>query len=299
MKHRFIINMLALALSFILVIVGAYSCGSGKAAIQVEQQGNSFIWKVTSDTTHVYLLGSVHVASQDLYPLDSTIENAFESADYLVVEVNINNVSQDSVGQFVMQYGAYPLGDGFKKHVAEDLYNQLKGKFQEYSVNITLLDNYRPWVIYNVMSQYMLESLGYKSEYGIDQYFLEKAKKSNKNILELETVEYQLALMSSIPDEITIKMMQYDIENPETGDYLQGLFDAWKNGDVAKMEAIVFEALYKQPELAPYYEILYAQRNVNMAQKIKEYLSGNKTYFIVVGAGHLVGEDGILNLLKN
>ena len=299
MKHRFIINMLALALSFILVIGGAYSCGSGKAAIQVEQQGTSFIWKVTSDTTHVYLLGSVHVASQDLYPLNSTIENAFESADYLVVEVNTNNLSQDSVGQLVMQYGAYPIGDGFEKHVMEDLYNQLKGKFQEYSINIALLDNYRPWVIYNVMSQFILESLGYKIEYGIDQYFLEKAKNSNKNILELETMEHQLALMSSIPDETTLKMMQYDIENPETGDYLQGLFDAWKNGDVAKMEDVAFSAFVEEPELAPYYEIVYAQRNVKMAQKIKEYLSGNKTYFIVVGAGHLVGEDGILNLLKN
>jgi len=299
MKHRFIISILVLALSFTLVIGGAYSCGSGRAAIQVEQQGNSFIWKVSSDTTHVYLLGSVHVASQDLYPLNSTIENAFESADYLVVEVNTNNVSQDSVGQLVMQYGAYPLGDGFKQHVSAELYNQLNGELQEYSVNITQLDNFKPWVIYTVISQAIFENLGYKSEYGIDHYFLQKAKNSNKNILELETLEYQLALISSIPDEITLKMMQYDVGNPDTEGYLQGLFDAWKNGDAAKMEAIVFEALIEEPELAPYYEMMYDQRSVNMAQKIKEYLSGSETYFIIVGAGHLVGENGILNLLKN
>jgi len=298
MKRRFIVNILILALSIMLVIVGVCSCGKAGTAIQVEQLGKSFIWKVSSDTTHVYLLGSVHVASQDLYPLDSAIENAFESADNLVVEVNTNNVSQDLAVQLVMQYGAYPLGDGFKNHVAEDFYNKLNGKFQEYSVNITLLDNYRPWVIYNVMSQYALGSLGYKSEYGIDQYFLEKAEKGNKNILELETTDFQMNLISSIPDEVMVKMMQYDVENPETGDYLQGLFDAWKNGDVVKMEDITFSALVEKPELAPYYKILYDQRNVNMAQKIKEYLASDKTYFIIVGAGHLVGEKGILNLLK-
>lgn len=262
-------------------------------------KGKLFIWKVSSGTTHIYLLGSVHLASQNLYPLDSMIENAYESADNLVVEVNTNNVSPDLVSQFVMRYGAYPLGDGFKKNVSEDVYNQLEKQFKAYSVNLTQLDNFKPWVIYTVISQAIFEDLGYKSEYGIDNYFLDKAEKNGKNIMEMETTEYQIALMSSIPDEITLKMMQYDVGNPETDNYLQGLFDAWLDGDVAKMEAIVFEALYKEPVLSSYYEMAYKQRNIQMVPKIEGFLAGDEVYFVVVGAGHLVGENGLINLLQN
>lgn len=262
-------------------------------------KGKLFIWKVSSGTTHVYLLGSVHLASPNLYPLDSVIENAFASADNLAVEVNTSNISQDTVNQFVMEYGAYPLGDGFKQNVPEDTYKQLEKQFKAYSVNLTQLDNFKPWVIYTVISQVIFEDLGYKSEYGIDNYFLDKAEKNGKNILELETTEYQLSIMSSIPDEISLKMMQYDVGNPETDNYLQGLFDAWLDGDTAKMEAFVFEALYVEPGLAPYYEIAYEQRNKQMVPKIEEFLAGDEVCFVVVGARHMVGENGLINLLQN
>jgi uncharacterized protein YbaP (TraB family) len=299
--HWLVVSILVILVSSLLLLGTSCNCQNQVTTGSPSTtpiKGKLFIWKV-SGTTHIYLLGSVHLASQNLYPLDSMIENAFESADNLVVEVNTSNVSQESVSRFVMQYGAYPLGDGFKKNVSEDVYNQLENQFKEYSVNITQLDNFKPWVIYSVISQAIFEDLGYKSEYGIDNYFLDKAVNNGKNILELETTEYQLALMSSIPDEISLKMMQYDVGNPETDDYLQRLLDAWVDGDAANMEAIVFEALYEEPELSPYYEIAYEQRNYQMVPKIEGFLAGNEVYFVVVGAGHLVGENGLINLLKN
>jgi len=299
MKHRFIINILVLALSFILVIVGAYSCKKAETAIQVEQQGTSFIWKVSLDTTHVYLLGSVHVASPDLYPLDKTIEDAFGSAIYLVVESNTNNVSQIDMAGLLGIYGMYPQGSGFKENVPEELYSKLDKLFQENEIKLSLFNDYKPFVIYNLMSQLILVKLGYKLENGIDLYFMDKANKNNKSILELETIEYQLSMMSSIPDEVIIRMMQYDIDNPETDTYLEGLFKAWQEGDTAKMETVAFEALADLPEIAPYYEIMYDQRNYRMVQKIEEFLAGDEVYFILVGAGHLVGEKGLINLLKN
>ena len=103
-------------------------------------------------------------------------------------------------------------------------------------------------------------------------YFMDKAEESDKSILELETPEFQMHLLSSVPDENIIVAMQYDIDNPETGKYLEDLFNAWSDGDVAAMETIVFEALVEEPDMASYYEIMYDQRNFNMSQKIAEYL---------------------------
>ncbi|OGN99227.1 MAG: hypothetical protein A2Y58_02995 [Chloroflexi bacterium RBG_13_51_52] len=291
-----------IVLSLLLLLETSFSCQSQETAptqSATVEKGKSFIWKISSDTTSVYLLGSVHIASQELYPLDKTIEDAFESADYLVVEVNTNNISQDYAVQLLMKYGTYSQGDGFKENVPEDLYNKLDKQFKKYGIGLALLDEFRPFVIYNMMSQFILEGLGYKGEYGIDLYFMGKAEKSNIIIMELETTEFQMDLLSSIPDAIMMLALQYDIDNPETEKYLQELFNAWADGDAEKMETIVFEALIEEPDMAPYYEKMYDQRNFNMTQKIEEYLADDEIYFIVVGAGHMVGENGLINLLKN
>lgn len=300
--QRVAAGILICLVSLTLVISAGCNCQSQDITpSQTSTQASSklFIWKVSSDTTHIYLLGSVHIASRDLYPLDDTIEDAFNSADYLVVEVNTNNLTQAAATQLLLDYGTYPEGDGFKQHVSEELYNQLDEQFQQYGIAMAMLDDFKPFVIYNLMSQYILEDLGYKIEYGIDFYFMDKAEEKNKVILELESLEFQMDLLSSVPDENIIKAMEYDIDNPETSTYLENLFNAWTNGDTASMETIAFESLAEEPEMAQYYEIMYDQRNFNMVQKIVDYLAGDEVYFIVVGAGHLVGENGLVNLLDN
>ncbi|OGN98350.1 MAG: hypothetical protein A2Y89_06445 [Chloroflexi bacterium RBG_13_51_18] len=231
--------------------------------------------------------------------MNNSIEDAFNSSTYLVVEVNTDNLTPDEANQLLMDYGMYAQGEGFKENVSEELYSKLNEQFQAYGIGLELLNDFKPFVIYNMFSQFILESLGYQAKYGVDVYFLERAKISNKTILELETMEFQFSLLSSIPDESIIMGMQYDVDNPETEKYLQDLFDAWITGDPDKMEVIVFEALVEEPGLAPYYEIMYDQRNLSMAQKIEEFLADEAVYFIIVGAGHLVGENGLINLLKN
>jgi uncharacterized protein YbaP (TraB family) len=283
----------------LLLIIGTiFGCQSNAPTSPTETKTKAFIWKITSDTTYAYLLGSVHIANQEIYPLDSTIENAFESADNLVVEVNTNNISQVESVQLLAHYGQYPEGERLSENLPEELYNQLKEQFQKFGTDILLLNSYRPFVVYNVMCQLIMNSLGYKAEWGMDLYFLDKAQQSGKDILELETAEFQFDLLSSISDESIIEAIQYDIDNPETEKYLRGLFSAWLDGDIAKMESITFEGLTEQPELAPYYEKMYDERNFNMLNKINEFLADDNTYFIVVGAGHLVGENGLINLLK-
>jgi uncharacterized protein YbaP (TraB family) len=301
-SYKTAFHVFIILLSFLLLLNTSCDCqnqDTAQSQTPTDVSGKSFIWKISSDTTSVYLLGSVHVARPDIYPLDSSIEDAFDSANYLVVEVNTSNLSQVEAIQLLSEYGQYPEGEWLSKNLPEKLYEKLEMQLQEFNIAISFLDSYRPFVIYNMMSQLILESLGYKSEYGIDLYFMDKANESNKSILQLETAEYQMSLLSSIPDEAVIGIMQYDIGNSETENYLQELFDAWVDGDAAKIETLVFEALVEEPELEPYYEMMYDQRNFNIAQKIEEFLLDDEVYFIVVGAGHLVGENGLINLLVN
>jgi uncharacterized protein YbaP (TraB family) len=262
-----------------------------------DTKGKSFIWQISSDTSTVYLLGSIHVASAGIYPLDSTIEDAFQLTDYLVVEVNTKEVDAVESAELLIEYGSYTAGGSLQDNLSEDLYVKLEAQLAQQGLNIAELDMFRPWVVYSLLEQLQMQELGYASEYGIDLYFMEKAAQADKAIIELETAEYQFELMSSLLDETIVLLLEEDITEPVTEDDLDMLFEAWENGDAAEMESLVFESLTEEPALALFYDKAYEERNISWVEKIEEFLADEETYFVVVGAGHLVGENGLINIL--
>ena len=121
--NKVIVNTL-LILLFLLLLLGI-SCNcevleTTQSPSATDISGKSFIWEISSNVTSVYLMGSVHVAHPDIYPLDSTIENAFEMADNLVVEINVTDVNELHISLLVMKYGKYTKGKGLKDVISED-----------------------------------------------------------------------------------------------------------------------------------------------------------------------------------
>ncbi len=285
-----------LLLSSILLISTVLGCGGSTT----EAKSKLFIWKISSESTYVYLFGYVPVSSNTTYPLNNTIESAFTAADNFVLYTNFHNTDEKAVNQYVIDHGMYTGGDKLANHISQEL----QAKFIKFSQHlgigdslITVYDDYRPWVVYNIMSQLILNNLGYTSNLGMDNYFLNKAEKSVKNIVELETTIFQLDLLSTIPDETIIKMMEYDVDNTETGQDIEKIIAAWKDGDPVKMADTIFKVRNENPEMEPYYAKTYDERNANIISKIEGFLVGDETYFIVIGAGLLVGENGLLNTL--
>ena len=143
-----------------------------------------------------------------------------------------------------------------------------------------------------------LQKLGLDPTLGIEQHFLAKAKDS-KPVLELETAEDQLSLFDSLSAELQqllLKKTLLDLDR--IAEDMDGMIDAWSRGDTAAMEALMFKSLQEVPELAPVFKKLFTDRNLTMADKIAGFLATDSTYFVLVGAGHLVGDDGIVALLK-
>jgi len=263
-----------------------------------DESGQSFIWKITSADTYVYLLGSVHVADADTYPLAGIIENAFAESDILVVEVNINEVDVLESAALILEYATYPSGERLQEILPEDLYEELDERLAEWGISLAILDSYRPWFIANILDVTSLQEMGYTADYGIDMHFLEAGEVKNLEIVELETEEFQIKLLADVPDDVMIKMMEMNLDEPDTGEDIEELLEIWENGDSAAMEELLFEGLYEEPELLPYFEALFTNRNYMMLEKIEGFLESDEIYFIVVGAGHLVGEEGLLNLLE-
>jgi uncharacterized protein YbaP (TraB family) len=277
-----------------LLLLPLAACG---AQDNPDTQNKSFIWKISSEVNSIYLLGSIHVASPDIYPLDSAIEDAFALADNLAVEVDIAHMDGTHMLQLMMDYGTYPEGEGLRDHIPADLYAQLNEQFEEFGFGLATFDSYKPWVVVTMQEELQLEELGYDTEYGIDLYFLNQAAESGKDIIELETAEFQIELISAFPDELMILLLEEGVENPLTEEDATSLFEAWEDGDAATMELLLFEALIDEPALEPYYEKMIDERNLTMAEIIEGFLADDETYFVVVGAGHLVGDNGLISIL--
>ena len=92
-------------------------------------------------------------------------------------------------------------------------------------------------------------------------------------------------------------MLEDAIENPITEEGMGAMFDAWKTGDVAKMEQIVFEEIEENPKYRSLYTKILDERNFMMAERIEDFLLEDNIHFVVVGAAHLVGENGIISIL--
>ncbi|MHB8104795.1 MAG: TraB/GumN family protein [Dehalococcoidales bacterium] len=293
-------GLLAVFLVFFLIFE-AVSYWQDNKNSDTETPGKSFVWKISSQTNHIYLLGSIHYASEDLYPLDGVIEAAFNSADYLVVEVNVSNIDSNDpyYRDAVLKYATYPQREGLKENLPGDLYNQLKVKLAAYGVDITSVNPVRPWLLSMAMGTSTGQELNLSTEYGIDYHFLLEAQKNNMRILQLEGFIDELSALSAVPDEVMVKEILSDNIFYSAADILNLLFDAWETGNAAKMEGVTYLGPLFEPEMAPYNEIILEQRTHNWMNKIEKYLADDETYFVVVGAGHLVGEKGLLNLLKN
>lgn len=269
--------------------------------VNAAEKGN-FLWKATKGTSTAYLLGSIHVVPDDIYPLSSKIEKAFESSDYLAVEADMNNIDQNKIQTLTMQKGLYMDGSNLEKVIDAKLYAKLTEVLDSMKVlNITQVKMMKPWLAALTIPQLMIMKLGYKMDNGIDMHFLKAASAKKMKILELESAEFQIELISGFSDELQIKFLESSLE--ETGNFNEkfgAMVRAWKDDDVKKMTEIINKEMKDSPELKPVYDKLIHDRNITMTDKIDGWLKENKkeTYFIVVGAGHIVDKDGIAELLK-
>jgi uncharacterized protein YbaP (TraB family) len=260
------------------------------------QEGKSFLWKVQSRSSTVYVLGSIHYLRKEDYPLSQKIESAFEKSDVLVVEANVQDQGKVNT-QTILEKALYPPDESIADHLSRETYEFLKGEASKLGLPLEFINRQRPWFLSITLDAMELMKLGYDPSYGIDNYFLSKAT-GHKKILELESLDEQLDLLSNLSDrdqELLLTLSLKDLQN--AGQEANKLVQAWKTGDTAGMEAVITKSLKEDPKLVPIYEKLIYERNRRMVSKIEDYLKGSGTYFVVVGAGHLIGEKGIVETL--
>jgi len=270
------------------------------SAEQINNESKNFLWEVSSDQGNkVYLFGSIHAVKQDIYPLPNTIMNTFENCDALVVEADLTKINQNKIMELTQKNGIYPVGDSISNHISPENNKILEKKLKNLELDIELFKTSKPWFLATVIASAELLKIGYDPKNGIDMFFLDYADKLKKTIIELESAEYQIELLSGFSPEIQEMFLMDTIESySDFETTLDTLVTTWQNGDEKGLEKIIIREMNKNPDLKPLYDKLFRERNIEMSLKIEEFLTTDKKFFIVVGSGHLIGEDGIIEILK-
>jgi uncharacterized protein YbaP (TraB family) len=241
----------------------------------------------------VYLMGSIHIGKSSFYPFPEKIETAFANTNNIVLEYNPNLKANAEKSANVSSYGYIADNKTLKDVLSKDLYKALETNLSNYNIPIDRMNRFKPWIVASSLAMFKLMTLGYDANSGTEKYFLGKA--GDKKIFELESFEEQVKIFDSIDGNLFLAMTLLSLSSMEN--QIDVLIESWKNQNMAKMEQINMEGIENESN-KDYFDKLYFKRNIAMTEKIKSYLGKNEDYFVIVGSGHLVGEKGILALLK-
>jgi uncharacterized protein YbaP (TraB family) len=289
MNKRFV--RFTMAVAFLVIAVGG-----GRAAESAATGKRLFLWRIKSAKSTAYVLGSIHVAKPQMYPLDPRIEKAFQNADVLVVEANASPEKMGGMALQLMMRASYPPEDSLEKHISKDVCDATIARVAKFGLPAAQARQMKPWILGMTITLAELQRLGIDPMYGLDMHFLQTAK--DKPITELEGAEEQINLLDGLSDKQQEDFLKYTLKDVDNiARNVDELITSWATGDAKKLEEFVLQAVKESPDLQPLFVKLFDERNKQMAAKIETLLQTGKTYFIVVGAGHLVGKTGLLELL--
>jgi uncharacterized protein YbaP (TraB family) len=255
-----------------------------------------FLWTVRSPTATVHLLGSIHLATPDIYPLDPRIEAAFQAAGTLVLELPLDPATQVQAAARLAEAGTYPPGDTIDLHLDRALLEALQQRLRQSGVAFSTVRSQRPWFVALMLSLGEMQRLGFRPELGVDLHLAARAQ-GQKRIRGLETVDEQVAIFAGMSDALQAQMLRDSLERlDEIGELLQRARALWRAGDAEGMYEVLMAPM--RGEFPGIYQRLVTARNRRMAAAIEGYLRGDGVTFVVVGSGHLGGPEGILPLLR-
>ena len=245
------------------------------------------VWKVTAPTgATIYLGGSIHGLDSTDYPLPAAYNRAFDASSALVIEVD-PNVSRRAADKF-FKTGFYPKGDSLKNHVDPRTYDYVRRVL--HTMPEAEIAKRKPWML-----TMMLWSSG-TNELGVEAFLMNRARANRKPILGLASFREHADVFAGMPDQqAELVLLQTFIPQAPGTDLKGKILAAWRRGDADTVARISHEMQRDLPTVA--YRLI-VERNRNWIPKIERYLRERRTYFVVAGAAHMGGPNGVLALLK-
>ena len=285
-RHNFLARISAAA---------AIACvlASGAAA---QTRGRTFLWKVQSGGSVMYLAGSVHALTADAYPLNPAYQRAFDASSALVEEIDLAEADPLSGGLGLLAKGMYQDGRTFSSAVSRQTVTLVEEKLKNTPLALDLIQPMKPWMVMLMIEALGSQDAGLDPELGLDKHFYNLATDGRKQVIGLETAESQIDRFDKMPEAMQEQMLRSELAEMDTEkSSLRSILTAWQTGDAPAIEKMLLASFTTNPAA---YSSLITERNRNWMPQLETCLKRSSPCFVIVGAAHLVGPQGLLAMLQ-
>jgi uncharacterized protein len=230
------------------------------------------------------------------YPLPVEFFTAYQDSRKIIFEVPPGEMENpEYMGEFLSE-AIYNDGTTLKEHISSAAYAKVESFCKERNYPLEQYQLLKPTLFVMTLTVLEMNRIGADPQKGVDYFFKEKAMQDGKATGSLETVNQQISLLTSMDASVGSEQILESIDEFKQIEVMLGEHLAvWRKGDEAKMEELYIKELKLYPKL---YQTLIVDRNNKWIRNIEGYLTGSGNTMVVVGAAHLVGADGLINLLR-
>ncbi len=263
---------------------------------QPNAQEKSFLWRVASDKGTIYLLGSIHYLKRENYPLKKSIQEAFEKSRTLVLEIDPQRDTPERAQRVMLERALYRDGTSLQQNISPQTYQLAEQRARELGVDLAQMSRFKPWFVAFSLVSVKLQKMGFDANFGLDRFLADQAKKDGKAIRGLETLEFQIGLLDQFsPAEQDSMLRQTLTELDMLDKSLEQIVQSWNSGDARALEKLLLGSMKEYPEI---YEKIVVERNRRWLADLVKMLEQGDQALVVVGAAHLVGKNGLIELLR-
>jgi uncharacterized protein YbaP (TraB family) len=254
------------------------------------------LWKAEGKSNIVYLMGSIHLMKPEDYPLPPPLEAAYSNSQITVFETDIAKMTDISGQLALVTKMQLPDGDTIQQHLTPETYAAFARHVKDSGMPMELFENMKPALAVTMLDVMEMTKLGADPEKGLDKYFDGKAHEDGKQIIGLETADFQMDLLTSLTRDEEEMLMKESLEDMDKAkDQLGEIMKSWRTGDSQGIEKLLNDAIREQPAL---YKRMLTDRNRSWIPRIENWLNGDKNVLVIVGSAHLVGNEGVVELLR-
>jgi uncharacterized protein YbaP (TraB family) len=238
----------------------------------------------------------VHLLRREDHPLPGIFGDAYDDAEELYMEIDMDDVDPLAMQATINRLGMLGDDESLRDLMGENLYARALVAAEAMDIPLDMLERAEPWFAALTVEQLVLTRIGFNPAHGVEMHMLTRAGRDGKPVHGFETIEQQLGLLDGLSlDAQHDLLMQTLDEGANIREMMDQLIEAWRNGNTDFLEQQLLAEIAKYPEL---YETIVADRNRNWVNTIDNLLGDDQDYLVVVGALHLVGEDGVPALLE-
>jgi uncharacterized protein YbaP (TraB family) len=270
--------------------------GVDSASVETRFPESTSLWKVETDSSLVYLMGSIHLLKQSDFPLHPKMMKAFDEAETVVFEIHMDSTLTPAFQQYLLAKAVYDSGKTLQTELADSVYGLLDARMKTLGLDVTAMNQFKPWMVVLTFLNLKLQQLGFSPDLGVDAYFFAKAKQQGKTIEALERPEDQIGLFDAMSSSTQQALVVQTLEEATDIEEAVGLIvRPWKTGDLKELEATLDERFEAFPEIR---YITITRRNHDWIPRIEDYIARRGTHLIVVGVAHMAGDEGVIALLR-